>query len=209
LFLLGHEVTHIVHGHVDYLAANRNQRFTIELGMFSGGDEEKIERQSIEIDADRQSIISRIDSLRTTFDQPAPPNVPWNPNAKRSIDILFDWALSINIVFRLFGDLRFTSIDPSKSAYPPLALRRSMCEAAAHGMAKQIWGPEIGGLALKSVLVARVEAEKAFGIMLGEKLDLGTRPEMPPQGYVNHGKILEDHLNSELAERLKPFIFGN
>ena len=208
MFFLGHEMTHIVHGHVDYLRANRNHRFTVELSPAQGGEEERLERQAIEIEADRRSILSRLDSLRADFAQSSPSIYPWKPEAKQPIDVLVDWALSLQIVFHLFGDLHFTGIDPATTDYPPGALRRALCEAAVHGFARQLWGAETAKMALKAALIARFEAERAFRKLLGESSEVSAPPELIPRNYSDRAQMLETYMNSTLAERLRSFRFG-
>lgn len=140
LFFVGHEITHIAHGHVAYLKAKRGHPITAEFAESShASSEERLERQCLEMLADRRSILSRVDSLRITFDHASRPTVPWRAGVTHGYQMMIDWAVSLNIVFRLFGDRGFTHRSLTDSPYPPLPLRRAMCDAAAIWSAQQTW----------------------------------------------------------------------
>ena len=208
LFLVGHELTHITHGHVDYLRAKRGQVATVELGWSEKRNpEERLERQCLEADADRRSIFSRIDSLRVTFDKPNPPAVPWRPTLEHPTEMILDWAVSVNILFRLFGDVRFSRTDLADSVYPPLPLRRMMCEAAAFWAVGRIWGPEFNRFAGQALQTARNEAELTFATMLGEDVKLdGLRAAFSDVG-TEHARRLDDYWNTTLVEQLRPYSY--
>lgn len=55
----------------------------------------------MEVDADRRSIISRIDSLKVTLASGEAQIAPWRPKEKDPGLMIFDWAVSLNILFRL------------------------------------------------------------------------------------------------------------
>ncbi len=64
LFVLGHELAHITRGHVDYLGSKTGSPLLPEIGWNQSGPIGEIERQTLEVDADRRSFISRIESVR-------------------------------------------------------------------------------------------------------------------------------------------------
>jgi len=206
LFFVGHELTHIVHGHVDYLRAKRGQKVTTELGWFGErNQEELIERQCIEADADRRSVQSRIDSLRVAVSDSDTPIFPWH--SKAPLLIFADWALSLNILFRLFGDLRFSHTEPAQSPYPPLPLRRVFCEATALETMSKIWGPKIKTFAIRALYMARNEADLAFATMTGEEVRHDREQFPMPKADTAQGARLESYWNSTLMALLKPYSY--
>jgi hypothetical protein len=85
--------------------------------------------------------------------------------------MIFDWAISLNILFRLFGDLRFSQVEPARSAYSPLALRRGLCEESAQEAIGILWDPTLRKLTIRALFLARMETELSFAKMLGEEFD--------------------------------------
>jgi hypothetical protein len=172
MFLVGHELTHILHGHIDYLRAKRGEKITAELEYLGDRDEEeRLERQCMEVDADRRSIFSRIDSLRVTLKSEGDQIASWRPHQGDPGLLIFDWAISIHVLFRLFGDLRFSQVDPAKSAYPSLALRHAVCEGMAIQTVDLIWDPLLKPSATRALVLARLETELSFAKTLGEEFD--------------------------------------
>ena len=206
MFFVGHELTHIVHGHVDYLQSKRNQHRTAEI-EFEGvaNDEERIERQTIEMDADRRSIFSRIDSLRITMLEPNF-KLPWSSTAENFSRLIFDWSVSVNILFRMFGDIRFTLAGFNSSTYPPLPLRRAMCHAASLGCIQQRWDPALVATAAKALSQAQLSTATAFATILGTS---NSEIENLSQSALrNHALHLEEYWNTRLLDKLKPFSYA-
>lgn len=208
MFLVGHELVHIVHGHVDYLNVKRQQRVTAELGAFEGwSNEERLERQALEQDADRRSIFSRIDSLRFTFENPKRKAVPWRPDTKHPVELLVDWALSVHVLFRLFGDIRFSLTRLADTPYPPLPLRRVMCEAAAFWAVGSIFGSEWQPQAREALQRARNETELAFSVLLGEEPSpAGLEPALSKEAAA-HATGLHRYWHAHLVKVLQPFAY--
>jgi hypothetical protein len=209
LFLIGHELTHILHGHIDYLRTKRGEKVTVELEWLGDTDEEgRLERQCMEVDADRRSIASRIDSMRVGLKSGMEQIVSWRPKQEDPGLMIFDWAVSIHILFRLFGDLRFSQVDPAKSAYPSLALRHAICEAAAVQAIDLTWDPLLQSSAVRGLVLARLETELSFARTLGEEFDAA---DMVRQRMANlnreHGDKIAMYWNQTLADRLEPFSY--
>lgn len=196
MFLIGHEIAHITRGHVDYLANNRHI-VTKEIEKDAIGDhKEIIERQAIEMDADGRSIYSRIDSLRITFEDPATPPLPWAPNAQGPGQLLQDWAVSLNIVFHLFGERSFTLSDLSKTHHPPLLLRQLLCNMKATTDIVRTWDQRLESTTLNSLSAAQQETREAFVTLLG--LTLVPAPESEQLNLRDYVIQLIDEWNSHL-----------
>jgi hypothetical protein len=159
------------------------------------------------MDADRRSIISRIESLKKTYENPSFSDPPWGTGNYGPGLLLFDWWISLNILFRLFGDVRFTRSDLKYYSYPPLPLRRHICEVAAFSTIKDIWDTSVGAVAREVLDAGRNEIENAFALMLGEEPSINGLQLAFSKTGVKHGLKLEEYWNSKLVERLRPFSY--
>lgn len=208
MFLVGHELTHITHGHVDYLMSEHESSFTSELELHGGRNlQQAFERQALEQDADRCSVISRIDSLRVTTKNPNVGRAPWAPDDDSPAYLIRDWSISLNILFRLFGDIRFTHVDINNSNHPPVPLRRAMCEVAAYWAVCNQWDQTLRHAAEQSLVSGREEAERAFSIMLGQPSSTEDLREAFSEEGREYAVRLEEYWNSELVEKLRPFSY--
>lgn len=177
LFLIGHELAHVTLGHVAYLA-KKGQGATREVGISGPQDENAIlERQGIELDADGRSIMARIDSLRITYQNPDTSPIPWAPAAESPGRLIHDWAVSLGILFRIFGDERFSAASLAQSSYPPPLLRRIMCNSTALDTIVRFWSPELENIGRESLLTAQADTDRAFDTLLGISL-----PRTPYEG---------------------------
>ena len=208
MFLVGHELSHITRGHVDYLNSKYGFSFNAEVGFWGrGGQERMIERQCLEQDADRRSIISRIDSLKVTFQNPHSPVCPWARSVEEPSQLILDWAISVNILFRLFGDVNFSRSKLNKDDYPPVPLRRAMCEAVAYWAIEHMWDPQLKSIAEKALVLGRSQTEYAFATILGQEISInGLQNAFSKEGS-DHAVLLEDYWNENLFRQLKPFSY--
>lgn len=205
MFLVGHEIAHITRGHVDYLA-NKKNIITKEVDENLVGDnKEIIQRQAIEIDADGRSIISRIDSLRITFEDAEIGPPPWAGNTKSAGQIIQDWAVSVNIIFNLFGSNRFTFSELKGTNHPPLLLRQAMCNAKSATEIVQIWDKRLESVVMNSLNGARDETNEAFRILLGHTLVPAS--ETIKVNFKDHALQLLDEWNSHMRFEMKGFSY--
>lgn len=208
MFLLGHEIAHITRGHVDYLTKKRGPGFTASLDWFwNKGDNPKIERQCLEIDADRRSIVSRIDSLRLMYQNPARLMPPWSPHVYEPGHIIRDWSVSMGIVFRLFGDIRFSQSELNRLVYPPIPIRRVLCEMNAYGLTQEMWNPNLKEVVNEALTHGRSWVEYAFADILGAQVSAeGLKTAVSKMGQ-DHMQRLVDHWNGNLLPIVKPFAY--
>jgi hypothetical protein len=208
MFFVGHEIAHISRGHVDYLSQNRGIPQSRELSDFGAEDAElRLERQCLEQDADRRSIISRIDSLRVTQQNPKHAGPPWAVGDKSPGPMIRAWNVSLSILFRLFGDVRFSPSELSRANYPPLSLRRLYAEVVGKWQIETAWDNSLHAVATAAFNVSRIEAEEAFAIILGKPMSMdGFKDAMSPTG-VEHAMRLQDYWNSIMVEKLKPYSY--
>ena len=175
-FVIGHELAHITRGHVDYLNSRIGTPIISEceepkaevLGAAWNlpTDDEKLDRQAIEMDADRRSVLSAISSAKNKHDAPESAIVL---NGRNSVkDLLYDWSIAMNTFFRLFGDLRVTQSNVALGHYPPMPLRRFMAMIAAHFGVVHLWkAPISSDEAINALKVCIISRETTFQIFDG------------------------------------------
>lgn len=205
MFLVGHELAHITCGHVAYLQARRTEPLTVEIGGLTGrGEGERIERQALEQHADTRSIYSRIDSLRFTFTNPNRQVALWRVDATHPVHLLADWALSVHLMFHLFGDVRFTGAALDRTPYPPLAVRRLAGDMLALSAVQRLFGVDVQPFALHALKRARRETNIAVASLFGRVVepDITTAEEEALQA---HARRLNACLFEELVPVLRPF----
>ena len=127
-FLLGHEIAHIAHGHVDFQEAEAGSPFVAELTGAGGTPTIEVERQTIEMDADMRSIFANAASLELTSRDPSCLQPPWRSSPATLESLIWDWAFATHTLFRLFGDVQFRPSELTKDDYPPLPVRRAIAQ---------------------------------------------------------------------------------
>jgi hypothetical protein len=207
LFIIGHEIAHITRGHVDYLNLKTGTPLLPEIGWNKSEPIPLIERQALEGDADQRSLMSRLSSIRdtaTTQGQTAPSWLTGPPTVEQ---MLFDCVFSIDLVFRLFGDIRFVGEDLTAASYPPLPLRRAMLRMVAFMCVQEVWGSDMKAVATSALRSSAIEVESAFATITGESLSArGMDDAFGPEGRA-HMKLLADCWSAGLRDRLAPFAY--
>lgn len=207
LFLVGHEIAHISRGHVDYLGSKTGHGLIAELGWSNTDQIGLIERQALEMDADHRSVTSRVSSIRQTHETPNLSPPPWATAREPPGLLLFHWVLSMNSLFRLMGDGRFSSADLATRIHPPLPLRRAMASFSTFGCVMETWNAEIGKRTLAALRLAARHTEEAFNIILGENPTLGGMLEaVSPLGREHHKRLIECWVGG-LRDRVAPFAY--
>jgi hypothetical protein len=120
-----------------------------------------IERQCLEVDADRRSIMTSVNSIRDAQSVASFEGLPWSDGAGDSAPLFRDWSVAIAIVFRLQGDQRISDTD-LKKAYPPLLCRWQYAEGVARYGIDLFWPTEERGAALSSIVAGRHDVARAF-----------------------------------------------
>jgi hypothetical protein len=153
-----------------------------------------------------RSVFSGIESLQlvhTTSDLQKP---LWAESAPSEGRLIFDWALAMNSLFRLFGDARFNSSQLATKSYPPLPLRRAMATVVAYGAIMENWNPELKEKGLHALRTAMKYTEYAFATILGEDIKAkGLMDAFSPLGKEHHKRLFE--FSFELQNRLAPFSY--
>lgn len=204
MFLVGHEIAHITRGHVDYLASTSGNAFLAELG-WQGNSQGRLERQVIEADADRRSVLARCYSMMNTALHVGDKFPHWATSPLPAEAWQFDWAFAVNTLFRLFGDARFSGIDLNAQPYPPLPLRRRMAMDTAYSLLIQAWGEERQHDA-QNVLVSAVKATESSFSAVGADSSEGGLQESDTTAAREHIDRISEYWN-ELCMRLKPYSY--
>lgn len=178
MFFVGHEIAHISNGYVDYLRHERGLAVYSERTDDSADGDALIERQSLELDADRRSVMASVNSLRDTQASAEFEGLPWIEGPRDTASLFRDWAVAIAIVFRLVGDQRVSDVNLRRS-HPPLLSRWLY----ARGMGQQgvdlFWPAEEREAALTSIREGKREAGRAFAKIIGNALE--EPPAFPPK----------------------------
>ena len=131
-FLIRHEMVHLAHGHVDYLAASQGYQVFAELRWDIGIDIATFERQVIEFDADSCAaswwcgvFLDEYFAFAGVTDSSSLSDLEIDNLVVTHLwHVFFQWAFSVSALFRLFGDAGFAGQDLKNSDYPPLRLRQ-------------------------------------------------------------------------------------
>lgn len=211
MFIVGHEIAHISLGHVDYLREEYGLVKAHEIAPTKPASEKaKFERQCLELHADQRSILSRVQSLRDHLEAPDV-TLPWVKVLAPDC-LVRSWSPSIGIVFRLFGDMRFTHAQIARTSYPPIGVRRQFNEAAAVWAAQRQWGGNTRLSMLNAVTFGRMDTDLAFEKIFGEPKYVQKSPGLPAAGYLHpvaqeHIMRIQEYARSTLYGKLKPFSF--
>lgn len=204
MFLVGHEIAHITRGHVDYLASTSGSAFLAELG-WQGTTRGRLERQAIEADADRRSVIARCHSMLNTARHVGDEFPDWATLPLPAEAWQFDWAFAVNTLFRLFGDTRFSGIDLDAQPYPPLPLRRRMAMDTAFGLLLHVWGKGKRHNALDVLVSAVKVTESSFSAVGADAAEGGLKESDTTAAREHIGRIGDCW--KEVRDRLKPFSY--
>lgn len=122
-FLAAHEVAHITGGHVDYRKAERGIPHVGEVEWLPGTARGNMELQAMELDADATAASVVVRTVLSRFDSRGQAT-SGNPDDRNPTDALFDVALAVCIMFRLFPDSRMNGVDLSRNSHPPVRWRQ-------------------------------------------------------------------------------------
>ena len=200
-FIVMHEITHIVHGHVDYLRATRQMRSILELaadGSVASGND--LDRQAIELWADNRaaSVVFRGLMKKTT-----------GPFVNRLFPLpagkLFIWAFAVFSLFRLWG-LKFELMSLQHPTHPPTLLRFEMVLLYAQIEFCQEF-PELSDMFWTVVTDARIEADSAFAYCGSPRLQPSDISDMRHPAAVAHIDILTAHMTEVLGPKLRRYSY--
>jgi hypothetical protein len=207
IFLVGHELAHIAHGHVDYLQANYGTGFIGEVGWRQRDEKATFERQALEVDADERSVIAGMSTIQLLLAGDTALIPGWSRSPIEGKDLLFDWGFAVNSLFRLFGDVRFTGEDLPTTSHPPLPLRRMIVTMMADFVTRSQWSEDFAETARKTLRRSMLEAELAFMQIMGQEHGAAGLMDASAQASQTHANALARFLDGPLRERLSPYAY--
>ncbi len=205
LFLIGHEIAHISRGHVDYQASKTGSAFLAEASDYNLAGDEAFERQTLEMDADTKSIVSRMFSAKLNFQAGVVP--PWLNEPRTPGHFMFDALFSTSCFFRLFGDQRFTCDNLTRDLYPPLPVRQGIAAATAMFFVQTEWDQSLKDTAAQASRLAITATEHSYAAILGDELPREGLSEASSDVGKQHWLNLLKHWDAEVKEKLSPFAY--
>lgn len=104
-FLVSHEITHLIHGHVAYREDRLGHRGISEKGWKKGEPEPALTRQTLEMDADMGAAVAQVGTVMWRVMDPAQrPSGELGRFYQTPEEAMFHFAFGICPFFRMFGD---------------------------------------------------------------------------------------------------------
>jgi hypothetical protein len=205
LFLIGHEVAHIVRGHVDYWQSKHSGAFFAEAESSAIDDDDRLERQTLEADADRRSAGSSASSIKATLGGVAQNATAWTLAPLCYEDIAYGWAFAMNSFFRIFGDERISGHAQRSSGYPPLPTRRLMAMEVVFDSMRKFLGND--QQAFEPIGRALKDVEVAFATIMDSRLSMdGLKDAQSSEGQKLQRR-LQECWQGGLRDRLAPYAY--
>ncbi len=206
MFLIGHEIAHLLHGHIGYLTSLNSSSIHSELDAVRG-EAGNVELQALEMDADQRSFISRLGSASLTLDLPNA-RLPWFPNGIDLAGMVFDVSFAIHSMFRMFGDQAIAGFDLGMRTHPPFALRRAALIITG-AMGSDGYGPEnLKRVPRPTYRDSAIAAEHAHSIYTGMPPSFGGMNEaFSIYGREHLKKIADLWSTGSLKDRVASFRF--
>jgi len=207
LFLIGHEIAHITLGHVDLLA-DRHAGALPEVGWNLPTEEDVLERQAMEADADRRSVISAMASAKLAHEAPIPDRPRWVDSRRSVTDLIFDWSFAMNCVFRIFGDVDVLEPELGRVSHLPGPMRRFMASVDAATYVGEVWKPaEAKATVWKALRHGILYTELAFMTLMNqERSGKGVIHAFSRSGR-EYATRVGAYSHNTLARKLEPFAF--
>jgi hypothetical protein len=207
LFLIAHEIAHITFGHVDWVARSGNAILS-EVGWNLTNKEDLLERQAMEADADMRSVYSAVASIKLQSDAPMSENPGWISSRTTVNDLLFDWSVAMNAMFRIFGDIQVEEPMFDTVSHPPFPLRRMMAIWSAGLCVAHLWNlTDVKNVIKKVLMRGAFYTELAFmNIMNQEEGARGLSQAFSRPG-LDYWRRIVDYSVHTLAKKLKPFAY--
>lgn len=166
-FLAAHEITHIAHGHVDYREAEYGIPSVSETDWLANTRAGNLESQAMEFDADSAAarvLVNTVKAMVSNRDQMVPEVSELYQDPARA---MFNLAVAVCIMFRLFGDSRMSGVDLSAKRHPPVRWRQMMILNMMGNYVDQSWDSSLTGAVEAALTRAIADVEEAFELITG------------------------------------------
>ena len=206
-FILSHEITHVIHGHVAYRMDRLGLPCVPEVRWTRGTGEPPLTRQTLEMDADMGAAANEagnvIGAVMDKARRPGPPLDRYYQDPERA---MFDFAFGICPFFRIFGDDFLPPLNADKLLYPPFRVRQMIAIATSAYFISRRWGTELADRCQEAMAEAMLQVEDAWSKMTGEPLRVkGLREAWDGTGWGHVRDKLIAHWRTDLRPELLPF----
>ena len=166
-FLAAHEITHIAHGHVDYRKAERGIPYVSEVDWLPSTPGGNLESQAMELDADGTAasvFVNTVKAMVSSRVQMLPEVAEFYQDPAGA---MFDVAVAVSIMFRLFGDSRMNGCNLSGKSHPPMRWRQMMILNMMGNYVDQSWDSSLVGPVEAAFTEAIADIEESFELITG------------------------------------------
>jgi hypothetical protein len=209
-YLLCHELPHILHGHIDYMADRLGIPFVSEFAWQRGTPEPPLTRQTMEMDADSGAVAIAGDNIhRKVTDPSRKPDPPWDRYYADAPGAFSHWSFAIWAFLRVFGDDSLAGVaDATQLTYPPWRLRQQIALNTQVAFVRQHWDANLIPTCSGVMTTAAVQAELAFERVTGSPREVsGLQHTWSGEGWKHFKDVLRAHWQNELRSELVPFAF--
>lgn len=211
-FLGSHELTHIAHGHVDYLSSQFGVLCFSEMELSAGMEKiarskpGNLEIQAMEMAADLYaSYVWTKAAISMTR--------PWNDSKSRMLfffrdpaSTMYTLGVAVSVFLRLCGDRQFTSPEPNVT-HPPPRLRQMIVLKSMAWFASGHWGIEYLEQIQNSVSKALEDVEAAYEVVTGTDQAIAGLHSAFGEAGDKYAQTLEDCWRNSLRDRLQAYAF--
>jgi len=201
-FIGAHELTHIAHGHTDYYMDECGLPFIQELGYIPGTASSNLDFQTMEMDADFHAAYLLTINMRRIIGErhllPKPTQFVFRdpPTA------LFNLAVAVSMLARLFEDEMITGVDLMTRSHPPWRWRQMMTLNAIANYASSLWDEMTVRQIEAAFSDAITKVEKAFQTITGTGVQIaGLNDVWGPPGF-SYAKSLMAYWQTSLRAKL-------
>ncbi|QDU05511.1 hypothetical protein V6x_52490 [Gimesia chilikensis] len=208
-FIVAHEITHLLHGHIAYA----QDRFGYH-GIFERGSKKEkpmpaLTRQTLEMDADMGAAVAQVGMvMQLATDTSLRPTNNLARFFQTPDEAVFHFAFGICPFFRMFGDDSVPAADADIESYPPWRVRQMIAISTATYFISRRWNHDLAVLCQQNMIEAMFQVEYAYCRVTGEKMATkGLTEAWDGTGWRHVQNKLITHWREELYNELLPFSF--
>ncbi len=208
-FLVAHEITHLLHGHVGYREDRLGHSGISEISWKKGESEPALTRQTLEMDADIGAAVAQAGTVIWRVMVPTQrPTGALSRFYQTPEDAMFHFAFGICPFFLMFGDDLVPAADADIEMYPPWRVRQMVAIASATYYISQHWNHELAISCQNSMKEAMLQVEHVYSLVTGEAMATeGLREAWDGTGWRHVQNKLIAHWREELYDELLPFSY--
>jgi hypothetical protein len=209
-FLLAHELTHIVNGHIEYFNEIYGTRAYVERTSSVESNERLLTHQTLEMDADSGAVSTQIGTIKAKFTEP---DKYLNPYWKDFyIDpplTTYNWSFAVSLFFRLFGDQPYKDKQLLDSTYPPDRVRQMIVQTVSSTYIGLRWDDSLVDRCAKAETDAMLDLENIFPVITDTPREIqGFKESWDGSGFA-HAMVLEEHWKNKVRPDLLKYAHGN